>query len=336
MGETLRMNQMAIYLANPDVKCILDQSEGSVVLLNPDTDAILGINSTSLLLWQALRQPCTRDQLAAYLLKHCADEPVDQISADVEAFVQTLLPRGFIGQVLEPAMPGFDCPDKLSWAPPQDEACEPESPGSDITNEGLHPFYRGCSMLGTFHPGDQLIIKPVPMAAILSGDVIVFHRQVQAGTQNDVVHRVKALSPDGLVTQGDTNRYADRLPVTQERLVGRVTQRIRAGRVCPVAGGWQGRLRLQVLQTWRLMRRSGARLIKAVGRGLYSWLRESGLVCRLWKPVIWQVQVMDNCGPLVKYTCGVQAVARWRPGTSSFWCRRPYDLLISPPYRKQP
>ena len=78
------MNPMAIYLANPDVKCNLDEPEGSAVLLNPDTDAILGINSTSLLLWQALRQPRTRDQLAAYLLKHCTEEPVGQVTADVE------------------------------------------------------------------------------------------------------------------------------------------------------------------------------------------------------------------------------------------------------------
>jgi signal peptidase I len=327
---------MTLYLANPDVRYHRRETNESAVLVNPDTGAILGINPTSRLLWQALGQPCTRDQLGAHLSKHCTEQPLDQICADVDAFLQTLLEKGFIGKVLDPGVPGFGYSEGLVNDKSREKACEPENTSSDISDEGLRPFYRGLSMLGTFLPGDQLIIEPVPMAAILPGDVVVFRQHVQTGPQNDVVHRVRAFSPDGLVTQGDANQTVDRQPVTQDRLLGRVTHRIREGQVRPVAGGLKGRMHLQVLQTRRLMRRSGAGLIKAVARGPYSWLRQSGLVRRLWRPVIWRVQVMDNCGPLVKYTCGHHSIAWWRPGTIRFWCRRPYDLLISPPYRRQP
>ena len=92
------------YLVNPDVSCREEGPGEGAILFNPDTDAILVINPTGLLLWQALEQPHTLDQLVAYLREACEDVPVDQVVADVEAFLQALQPGGFIGEILEGEM----------------------------------------------------------------------------------------------------------------------------------------------------------------------------------------------------------------------------------------
>jgi hypothetical protein len=95
------MSEAKRYLANPDVSCREEEPGEGAILFNPDTDAILVINPTGLLIWQALEKPRTQDKLVAHLLKNCDNVPTDQVVADVDAFLQALLPGGFVGEVLE-------------------------------------------------------------------------------------------------------------------------------------------------------------------------------------------------------------------------------------------
>ena len=94
------MSDRRRYLVNPDVSCREEGPDGAL-LFNPDTDAMLVINPTGLLIWQALDRPRTRDEIVAHLLEACEDVPTDQVAADVDEFIQTLQPGGFIGEVLE-------------------------------------------------------------------------------------------------------------------------------------------------------------------------------------------------------------------------------------------
>ncbi len=90
------------FLANPDVSCREEGPDEGAILFNPDTDAILVINPVGLLIWRALeRQPHTIESLVAVLQEQCEDVPTDRVAADVEAFLQSLLPGGFVGEVLE-------------------------------------------------------------------------------------------------------------------------------------------------------------------------------------------------------------------------------------------
>lgn len=100
-GRIRNVHDTKRYLANPDVSCREESPEEGALLFNPDTDAILVINPTGLLIWQALEQPHTQDEIVAHLLESCDNVPTDQVAADVEAFLQTLQPGGFIGEVLE-------------------------------------------------------------------------------------------------------------------------------------------------------------------------------------------------------------------------------------------
>jgi len=84
------------YIANPDVSCREEWPDGAL-LFNPDTDQVLVINSTGLMIWQALERPRTLAEVVAVLQERCVNVPADQVGADVREFVETMVGKGFIG-----------------------------------------------------------------------------------------------------------------------------------------------------------------------------------------------------------------------------------------------
>lgn len=309
------------YLANPDVSC--RQEPDSALLFNPDADPIVAVNSVGHLIWQALARPLTQEEIVAHVMKTCEDVPLEQVAADVEAFLQSLQSGGFVGEVLNEDGRLHNAPTARQHSPVKSTLSD-TPPGQEC----LH-FYRGSSMLGTFRSGDYLTVEPGSIAAIRPGDVVIYRGRDQAGEPEDVVHRVVAVTPGGLVTQGDNNPQIDNVLVTQDMLVGRVTHVERAGRTRPVQGGEWGLLGVRVRHAWRRVLRLGWRLLRIVGRRPYRWLRESGWARRLWRPEMMRVLMITEDGPLVKYVSGRRTVARWWPETGRFQCRRPYDLVIS-------
>jgi len=188
-------------------------------------------------------------------------------------------------------------------------------------------FYRGASMAGTFRRGDRLTVAHVPLAGIVPGDVVVFRAPDGCSGRFDLVHRVVAVAPDGLVARGDSNPRDDVVRVTAGNFVGRVTHAERDRRTVPVAGGRLGLVRGRILHA-----RLGLwRLVRTVAGPAYRRLRHSGLVRRWWCPVVTQLRLHSKQGPLVKYVCGGRTVACWWPDEGRFECRRPYDLVIRPP-----
>jgi hypothetical protein len=189
-------------------------------------------------------------------------------------------------------------------------------------------------MAGTFRPGDYLILEPVPLATIHPGDVVVYQGRDQEGNPDDVVHRVVAVVPGGLVARGDNNPRPDNILVTADNLLGRVTHAERCGTIHPVRGGRWGLLRARLLHVWVYGRLYGGRVARILGRWPYRALRRSGLVPRLWQPAITRIVLTPADGPaVVKYVSRGRTVARWWPATGRFLCRRPYDLVIRRPRR---
>lgn len=179
--------------------------------------------------------------------------------------------------------------------------------------------YRGSSMRGTFRPGDLLYVEPVVLEDARPGDVVLFSGE--GGVS--LVHRVQARMDAGLLTRGDAQPFSDPVPVTPERLVGRVRFYERRGQVRPVWGGMAGRF-------WAAFLRLRRRLLRAMGAP-YRLLRRSGWVRRLWRPAVEQIYLNGPEGPAVKYVHGGRTVAcRW-PESGRFWCRRPYDLVLDLP-----
>lgn len=93
------MNPTIRYLVNPDVSCREEGPEGAL-LFNPDTGGMMLINQTGLLIWQALARPHTQDEVISHVQTACYSVPANRVEEDVEAFIQKLLPGGFVGEVL--------------------------------------------------------------------------------------------------------------------------------------------------------------------------------------------------------------------------------------------
>ena len=88
------------YLVNPDVSCREDDLTEGALLFNPDTSGMLVINPTGLLIWRALSLPRTPGEVVESLLEACDDVPVDDVARDVDEFLGTLEPSGFVGEVV--------------------------------------------------------------------------------------------------------------------------------------------------------------------------------------------------------------------------------------------
>jgi len=319
------------FMANPDVVC--RQAASGPYLFNPDNGSIQGINEIGFLIWRMISRPRTQAEIAARLMGACEMEPPPaggrshDVAADVAAFLQALRPGGFVGLVLD------DAAEAQRLPPPPAAAPEPAA-AREAVRIPERSIYRGRSMLGLFRTGDALVVDPVPITAIRPGDVVVFQGSGPSGQPLDVVHRVISVSPAGLATRGDANPQMDEAPVSEENLRGRVTRLERNGWSRPVPGGRRGMLFARVGRARRAVLRWGGRRLRALGGLPYRWLRESGLVRRLWHPAftLLALAARDGQGPentwLIKFVRKHRTVAWWRPSIKHFRCRKPFDLVF--------
>lgn len=95
------MTETKRYRANPDVSCRDEGEDEGAILFNPDTDAIMVLNPVGLLVWRALQQPRTRDEIVTHLLENCDGVPLERVHADLDTFFLSLQPGGFISETLE-------------------------------------------------------------------------------------------------------------------------------------------------------------------------------------------------------------------------------------------
>lgn len=89
------MTSSELFIVNPDVSCREEEPEGAI-LFNPDTDDVLVINTTGFLVWEALSEPRTEEQLAEVLAARCDKVPQDQVGEHVAAFIKPLIEKGFV------------------------------------------------------------------------------------------------------------------------------------------------------------------------------------------------------------------------------------------------
>ncbi|MEJ5308350.1 MAG: PqqD family peptide modification chaperone [Anaerolineae bacterium] len=92
----MNTTESTLYIVNPDVSCREEGPDGAL-LFNPDTDAVLVINTTGLLIWEALRKPRDKAAVVAELVSRCNNVPADSVAGDVDEFVEQLVARGFVG-----------------------------------------------------------------------------------------------------------------------------------------------------------------------------------------------------------------------------------------------
>jgi signal peptidase I len=201
-----------------------------------------------------------------------------------------------------------------------------------MDNEAPNRFYHGISMLGTFQQGDYLHSKPLSLETLHPGDVILYHGLNWKGEEDEIVHRVMSIEINGAVTKGDNNPFCDNGLVTAEALIGKVTHFERNGLLRRVNNGRSGLVQARLV----IIRCQVKRLAWRVARGLlgwvYRWLRRSGLIRRLWQPVLVKVRVLKEDGSfLVKYVYKGKTVAAWQPEIGWWLCKKPFDLVLEDP-----
>jgi hypothetical protein len=92
----MNTTESTLYIVNPDVSCREEGPDGAL-LFNPDTDAVLVINTTGLLIWEALREPRDKAAVVAALVSQCNNVPEDSVAGDVGEFMEQLIAKGFVG-----------------------------------------------------------------------------------------------------------------------------------------------------------------------------------------------------------------------------------------------
>jgi hypothetical protein len=181
--------------------------------------------------------------------------------------------------------------------------------------------YQGKSMRSTFSTGQVLYIRPQENRAE-RGDVMVYRKGGRY-----VVHRVDGMYPQGYRMRGDDNLSEDAGIVSPDEVIGVVDEVDDWGRVLRVRGGKPALYRAQL--RWHL--NSLLNRLRPVLGAPYRLLKTSGLVRHFWHPRLTHIQVCSSTGVMVKFLARGKTVAVWQPESGRFTCRRPYDLVISPP-----
>ena len=184
--------------------------------------------------------------------------------------------------------------------------------------------YRGESMWGTFQPGDILWISRFPYESLQVGDVVAFGARGKS-----IAHRIVGREGVGFRTQGDGNRSRDALELMPADLIGKVVARERRGIRLVVAGGIAGRRRAAVLGVLGVFRS----LVGGVLAPPYRAIRASQRPSRLWRPRITTARFATRAGITTKFIHRGKTVASWAPDSSEWICRKPFDLVLSPPSR---
>jgi signal peptidase I len=192
------------------------------------------------------------------------------------------------------------------------------------TNSPLQFRYCGSSMLPIFRSGQRIHFRHETDTAV-PGDVIVFFDPAR---KQPVVHRVVAVEPSGLITRGDHNLHCDASCVSRDRIIGIVEAAEDEKGIRKVIGGRRGLLAAKM----RWMRSGLHAKIRLVLCGSYQYLVLSSALSRRAKRFVRlhfeYITLQTPEGPVIKVLHRGRVIARSRPGSSAFVCRKPYDLWL--------
>ncbi len=94
--------QVQRLIRNPDVVLHEEDQDGALVF-NPDTDQIKVFNQTGFFIWRLCDGSHDMEKIIARVREGFDGVPEDQVSGQVEDFVNDMVEAGFIGTVEERA-----------------------------------------------------------------------------------------------------------------------------------------------------------------------------------------------------------------------------------------
>ena len=94
------LNTSSRYIINPDVG-LREEDEDGGLLFNPDTNQVKVINATGLFIWKQCDGTQNLNEIAAAMQDAFENAPADQITEDVNEFIEEMVGAGFIGTIEE-------------------------------------------------------------------------------------------------------------------------------------------------------------------------------------------------------------------------------------------
>ncbi|PIS30579.1 signal peptidase I [Candidatus Saganbacteria bacterium CG08_land_8_20_14_0_20_45_16] len=180
--------------------------------------------------------------------------------------------------------------------------------------------YLGPSMNPTLKVPDQLIVIPYrSQTEIKVGDVIVFKLSTK---ETNIVHRVIAISGQGIKTRGDNNNLADEPPLKFEEIIGQVFFAHRDSKQRRIWGGKVGQSYCHLIRAYRLV----IKLLKTLGRSPYHLLAKTKLLGKIIPLQTWtKVVVFKNSKKLL---WGKRLIGQLRNTGAKWQIYPPYHLFI--------
>lgn len=178
-------------------------------------------------------------------------------------------------------------------------------------------------MRGTFRDGDYLQIAETGTENLKRGDVVVFLEQSEDNKKKDnIVHRIVSIRKDRIITRGDYNLLADKNVLDPVHLIGKVLGYERGGKYRTVANKFSGYLRSRRIRSVLLIRRG----ILLLTRPFYNLIKKSGIVPRIWKPLLIKIILTADSKTYTKYIHRGKTVAQINNGRVKI--KKPYDLIL--------
>ena len=91
-------NRLPRFMRNPDVVIHEEDPDGALAF-NPDTDQIRVLNQTGFFIWQLCDGSHDMQSITSRIQESFDRVPEDQVSEQVEVFVNEMVTAGFIGKV---------------------------------------------------------------------------------------------------------------------------------------------------------------------------------------------------------------------------------------------
>jgi hypothetical protein len=165
---------------------------------------------------------------------------------------------------------------------------------------------------------EMVEVKPYTDRAPRVGDVIYFH----APDERDIVHRVTAITPEGIRTRGDNNPRDDPWLVQPRDLIGQVVAAQRGNARRAIFGGRLGIAQHRFLRVWRRVNARVSRQLHAPYRALARTGIARALLPARWRPRV----VMFQETRLLLF--GNRVIGRYNGKRGGWNIQRPFRLFV--------
>ncbi|MDD4255298.1 MAG: hypothetical protein PHP59_07980 [Methanofollis sp.] len=180
--------------------------------------------------------------------------------------------------------------------------------------------YVGPSMYPTLKTLDLLRYRPCDAGrGIRRGDVILFR---PPGRSRIVIHRVVAVTPCGIRTQGDNNLSCDPYLLAGDAILGCVVSAQRGGKEVAIRGGAAGWCRGSVL-------RLRLRAVHALAGVLRRPCDALAGRCPVQPPLLRVVAFRRRGGTELHLLCAGRSIGCLPAGERRWRIRRPFGLIVN-------